>query len=251
METAVHELVSQKKGLYGFLHILVLALSLFLIITISIDTFKNVPFYTQPIFMKIQFWICIVFLLDFFIEFFLAKQKGRFFASHFIFLLVSIPYHQLVAWLGCPLSQDMEYIFRFIPLIRGGYALTIVISWFTFSRATNLFVTYLITLLSMIYFGSLAFFTIEQGVNQLVNNYSDALWWAFMDVTTVGSNIIAVTAIGRILSVLLAALGMMMFPIFTVYITNLIEKRNKEKETYYKTHPDTVVYENEPAPGNH
>ena len=50
-----------------------------------------------------------------------------------------------------------------------------------------------------------------------------------MDVTTVGSNIIAVTPTGRVLSVLLAALGMMMFPIFTVYVTSLVERRKQGK----------------------
>ena len=74
----------------------------------------------------------------------------------------------------------------------------------------------------------------EHKVNPLVTGYGDALWWAFMDVTTVGSNIIAVTATGRVLSVLLAALGMMMFPIFTVYVTSLIQKKNKEKDEYYQ-----------------
>ena len=48
---------------------------------------------------------------------------------------------------------------------------------------------------------------LEHRVNPLVNDYGDALWWAFMDVTTVGSNIIAQTVTGRVLSVLLAALG--------------------------------------------
>lgn len=74
----------------------------------------------------------------------------------------------------------------------------------------------------------------EHGTNPLVTGYGDALWWAFMDVTTVGSNIIAVTATGRVLSVLLAALGMMMFPIFTVYVTSLVERRNKENRTINK-----------------
>ena len=54
-----------------------------------------------------------------------------------------------------------------------------------------------------------------------------------MDVTTVGSSIIAMTTTGRVLSVLLAALGMMMFPIFTVYITNLIQQSNQKKKQYY------------------
>ena len=89
-------------------------------------------------------------------------------------------------------------------------------------------------LLATVYFSSLAFFVLEHKVNPLVHGYGDALWWAFMDVTTVGSNIIAVTTTGRVLSVLLAALGMMMFPIFTVYITNLIQESNKRKKQYYE-----------------
>lgn len=93
-------------------------------------------------------------------------------------------------------------------------------------------------LLATIYILSLVFFVAELKVNPLVKDYADALWWAFMDATTVGSNIIAVTFIGKVLSVVLAALGMMMFPIFTVYITSIIERRNKEKEAYYKSHAE-------------
>ena len=95
-----------------------------------------------------------------------------------------------------------------------------------------MFVSYLTMLLATVYFSSLAFFVLEHRVNPLVNGYGDALWWAFMDVTTVGSNIIAQTVTGRVLSVLLAALGMMMFPIFTVYVTSLLQKFNaQDKET--------------------
>ena len=68
-------------------------------------------------------------------------------------------------------------------------------------------------------------------MNALVTNYTDALWWAFMDATTVGSNIVAITAVGRVLSVVLAALGMMMFPIFTVYITNKITANHSRRIT--------------------
>jgi hypothetical protein len=87
-------------------------------------------------------------------------------------------------------------------------------------------------LMATVYFSSLIFFVLEHVVNPMVTRYTDALWWAFMDVTTVGSNIYAVTATGKILSVVLAALGMMMFPIFTVYVTSLLQKFNaQDKET--------------------
>lgn len=88
-------------------------------------------------------------------------------------------------------------------------------------------------------------------MNPLVVGYGDALWWAFMDVTTVGSNIIAVTVTGRVLSVVLAALGMMMFPIFTVYVTNLIQRSNDQKNKYYQqqtTQQESVVSQGQTSP---
>ena len=62
-------------------------------------------------------------------------------------------------------------------------------------------------LMATVYFASLIFFVLEHKVNPMVTDYWSALWWAFMDVTTVGSNIYAVTPTGKILSVVLAALG--------------------------------------------
>lgn len=212
------------------LHILILLLSILLVALISIDTFNGINFYNQPEFEKWQFWICIVFLADFFIELFLSKQKGHYLLTHFIFLLVSIPYQAIIYKFGWIVSEQLSYIIRYMPLIRGGYAMAIVVGWFTSNKITGLFFSYIITLISTVYFASLTFFLFEQGVNPEVKSYQDALWWAAMDVTTVGSNIVAVTPVGRVLSVLLAALGMMMFPIFTVYVTNMITRRNEEAE---------------------
>ena len=234
MKMALYDFVLRKKGIYGILHIVILLLSLFLIISISIDTFKGIPFYTQSVYMKVQLWICVLFLVDFVLEFILADNKKRYFTTHFIVLLVAIPYQNIIAYMGWTFSPEVTYMLRFIPLVRGGYALAIVVGWFTYNRASGLFVSYLTMLLATVYFASLAFFITEHTANPLVTKYTDALWWAFMDVTTVGSNIIAVTTTGRVLSVVLAALGMMMFPIFTVYITSIIERRNKEKQEYYE-----------------
>lgn len=229
MKTKTTDARIENKGIQGVLDILVLVLSLILVINISADTLNNIPFYTQPEFLKVQFWVCICFLLVFCIEFFLAPDKTKFFARHFIFLLVAIPYHAIFSALGWVSTPEVSYIFRFVPLIRGGYALAIIAGWFTKNKITGLFVAYLMILLLCIYFGSLAFYFSELNINPLVKGYPDALWWAFMDATTVGSNIIAVTPTGKVLSVMLAAVGMMMFPIFTVYITNLVERKNKEK----------------------
>ncbi|MDE5875150.1 MAG: potassium channel family protein [Muribaculaceae bacterium] len=227
----IHHLF-KTQALYMVLHILILLLSIFLVVCISIDSFHNEAFYDVPRFMKVQFWICVIFLADFFIEFFLAPNKWHYISTHFLFFLVSIPYNSIITHYGWTFDPQLTYCLRYIPLIRGGYAMSIVVSWFTYNKATGLFISYLATLLFTIYFASLAFYLFEHGVNPLVVNYDDALWWAFMDATTVGSNITAVTTVGRILSVLLAALGMMMFPIFTVYVTNILTKHHQMGAKY-------------------
>lgn len=244
----------RRKGVIIILHVVIMLLSLILIGLISYDTFRNESFYQEPSFQKAQFWICVVFMADFFIEFFLADNKWKYLRTHCIFFFVSIPYQTILYYWGLPLSDEVAYLVRYIPLIRGGYALAIVVSWFTYNKATGLFWTYIITLLSTVYFASLTFYLFEYKVNPLVSDYKDALWWAAMDVTTVGSNITAVTGVGRVLSVVLAALGMMMFPIFTVYVTNIITLRNKEAsedeaeyslvkayKDYVKNHPDQAA----------
>ena len=163
------------------------------------------------------------------------ERKGRYFTSHFIFLLVSIPYLNIIDFYHITFSPEISYFLRFIPLLRGGYALAIVVGWLSGSKASGLFTSYITMLMATVYFASLIFFVLEHKVNPMVTDYWSALWWAFMDVTTVGSNIYAVTPTGKILSVVLAALGMMMFPIFTVYVTSLVQQANKRKEEYYQS----------------
>ena len=225
------------RATYLVLHLIILVLSLFLIISISVDTFKGIKFYDVPSFLRIQTWICVVFLLDFFIELFLARDKKRYFVTRFVFLLVSIPYLAIIDVMDWQFPPTIAYLTQFIPLVRGGYAIAIVVGLFTYNRAAGLFITYLVTLVATVYFASLVFYVFEHEVNPTVTDYFAALWWAAMDVTTVGCNIIAVTPIGRILSVLLAALGMMMFPIFTVYITSVIASKRKSDRSVLTIRP--------------
>ena len=235
MKSAFSDIIYEKRGIYGVLHVVILLLSLFLIVVISIDTFKNIPFMTQGSYLKIQFWICMFFIADFVLEFFLSKRKLYYLQSHFIFLIVSIPYLNIINYYGIEFSPEITYFLRFIPLARSGYALAIVVGWLSGSKASGLFTSYITMLMATVYFASLIFFVLEHKVNPMVTDYWSALWWAFMDVTTVGSNIYAVTPTGKILSVVLAALGMMMFPIFTVYVTSLVQQANKRKEEYYQS----------------
>lgn len=98
-----------------------------------------------------------VFLFDFVLEFFLSKDKLRYLRTHFIFLLVAIPYQNIIEYYHIITSPELSYFLRFVPLVRGGYALAIVVGWLSYNKASGLFVSYLTMLLATVYFSSLIF----------------------------------------------------------------------------------------------
>lgn len=211
-------------------HIVVLTLSLGIIIFISYDTFKGIHFLKNRTYMTFQFWVCIVFLFDFFLELSLSDNRRRYLRYHWFYLLISIPYLNLITVCGIELGTDALYYIRFIPLIRGAYALAMVVGYFSSDKAISLITQYAVILLSIIYFSSLIFFYVEKDVNSNVNSYWDSLYWAFMNVDTVGSDISAVTPAGKILAIVLAMSGMMMLPLFTVYITAKVKEYNARRQ---------------------
>lgn len=208
------------KYLVSLLNALVLLGSVLIIVGLSIEVFHDSDQMYYALYTDLQFWVCIVFLLDFFVRFALSRRKWRFLARNFIFFLVAIPYLQIFGVLNMPLSAEANYLLRLMPLIRGGYGLAIMVGWIARNRTTSLMVSYVLMIMALIYFASLVFYSLEHSINPGVTSFGTSLWWAFMNVTTVGSNIFAMTTTGKALTIVLAASGMMMFPIFTVYITS-------------------------------
>ncbi|MDE5628308.1 MAG: potassium channel family protein [Muribaculaceae bacterium] len=216
--------------------LIVMILSLLLIIWISIDTFKKVDFLENHAYMTFQFWVCIFFIIDFFVELCYADNRWRYFRRRFFFLLISIPYLNIINQLDIHMSHDAIYFIRFIPLLRGALAMSIVIGYLSSNAITSLCMSYLSIIILITYFCSLIFYQRENGVNPMVTSYWDSLWWSAMNMTTVGCNISPMTVAGKIIAVILPICGMIMFPLFTVYLTNFVtglvqrghEDKNKE-----------------------
>ncbi|MDE6115136.1 MAG: potassium channel family protein [Muribaculum sp.] len=208
------------------LHIMVLLCSIGLIVLISYDCFRNISFLANDTYMKIQFWICLFFIFDVIVEFFFAPKKWQYIVSHIFFLIVSIPYLNIIEYYNISLSPELQYLVRFIPMIRAAYVLTIVLGVLSTDKISSLFTAYVGLLVATVYFASMMFFIEEHYINPGVTTYWSALWWAFMDVTTVGCNINAITPTGKVLAVILAAEGLILFPIFTVYITNALARKS-------------------------
>lgn len=207
----------------------VLVLSLALIVFISYDTFKGINFLDNRVYMDFQFWVCVVFMLDFFVQLAIAPDRKRYFLHRWFFLLISIPYLNIIQRFNIDFTPEALYYIRFIPLLRGAYSFVLVMGYVSTNKAFSLLTQYAVILVSIVYFCSLIFFYEERNLNSNVMTYWDALYWACMDCSTVGSYINAVTVVGKILSVVLPVAGMMMLPLFTVFVTSKVKEYNDER----------------------
>ena len=203
------------------MHLGVVILSLLLITLITLDTLRNVSFLADTTYLKVQFWCCLFFMADVFVEMLFSVKKRKYLINHLFFLLVSVPYLNILHYFDIPLDNHAEYLLKFVPMIRAAYVFTIVTGATTSSKwVKNMLATYLIVLIVGVYFCSLRFFVAENGVNPGVTDYWSSLLWSIMSLTTAGCSIHAMTVTGRVLGVVLSAVGLIFFPIFTVFLTN-------------------------------
>ena len=144
---------------------------------------------------------------------------------NFYILLLSIPYHTIARLVGYDLDHTSQMVLNGVVLLRSVLALYITLRWLIQRRTTRLLWAYIATVVLCSYLASLLFYEYEAPVNKAVGNFGDAIWWAWMNLTTVGAEIFPVTTIGKVICVLLPVLGMAMFPIFTVYVTSLYDRR--------------------------
>ena len=87
----------------------------------------------------------------------------------------------------------------------------------------------LVTVLFVLICFSFAFTYVEQSMP----TYSDALWYCFAIVTTIGfGDITATSSVGRILSIILGIYGIIVIALITSIIVNFYNELNKEKLSF-------------------
>lgn len=207
------------------LHLLVLAASVGMIVWISKVTLENKSFLTDDNYMHFQFWVCILFLVDIIAEWSVSPSKWKYFYRHILFIIVSIPYLNILQWVGIELPPQVMYLIKLIPLLRAGYVLAMVSSTLTARQSLSMLWVYITWVAVTVYFAAMMFFVEEHYINPQVDTFWTSLWWAFLEMTTCGTNISPITPTGKVLSFILSVEGLTLFPVFTVYITNAVLKK--------------------------
>ena len=214
----------QRKYIRRSLHTAILVLSVALIVFISYEIFNDIAFLDDRTYMTFQLCVCVFFMLEYCANVALADNPRSYALHNIGFFLISIPYLNIIDMLGIYPNAEVLYYLRFIPLIRGAWAMAIVVSYVSTNRLVGIFASYLSIMVLVLYFSSILFFAREQPVNPGVPTYWSSLWWCSLEMTTIGAPVSPFTPTGKVLAALLAGMGMIMFPLFTVYLTQMIRK---------------------------
>lgn len=179
-------------------------------------------------YLVIQLVVCLIFLCDFFIAWIGAPHPWRYFWRNAPFFVISVPWLNILDWSGVELTHDWGIVVGLIPLLRAFMAMVLIVRWLIDgSRVTRLLIAYVFTVAVFTYISALVFYDYEAPVNTQLKDFGNALWWAWMNVTTVGAPLFPVTVVGKIFCILLPSLGMMFFPIFTTYVLQQYDRTQR------------------------
>ncbi len=201
---------------------LVVVASIVLMVSISIEILHEEHHQFSNWYINLQLVICLLFVADFFVTMSTEASAWRYFWSHLIILIISLPYLSLPIDSLFSVEREGMILIALMPILRVFVAVYIILKWIIRGKtALRLLYAYIISVVSFTYISALIFYYSEGESNELVHNFGDALWWASMALSTTELTIIPTTITTKILSVALPISGMMMLPIATNFLMSI------------------------------
>ncbi|SDC95247.1 ion transporter [Williamwhitmania taraxaci] len=211
----------------GFLDLLIMILSIYVLGAIVVDTFVPIRPEVSHMLHVIDTMVCVVFLFEFLYRFFNAESKIKFMRWGWIDLLASIPNVDFLR------IGRVARLFRLFRIVRAFRSTHYLVSYIFRDRIKGAFSSVVILSVLVIMFSSIGVLSFETAPNSNIKTAGDALWWAFTTVTTVGyGDLYPVTTEGRIIAVVLMVTGVGLFGTFTGFVTSwfMDERREKSEE---------------------
>lgn len=180
----------------------------------------------SPTLSLISTIIWILFIVDFLLKFFLAPMKFRYLKTNWLVALsLLVPALRLVRF------------FRFVRVLRSLRSLNLLKIISSVNRSMHSLnstmarrgIKYVLILtIAVVFAGAAGMYTFENKVEGGLTTYSNALWWTFMLIITIGSEYWPKTPEGRVLCFLLALYGFAVFGYITATISSFFIGRDAE-----------------------
>lgn len=219
------ENADNKESRIGILDLLVVVLSIYVLVVLVVDAFFHFDEQTADLLQLIDNAICIFFLLDFCVRFAKAESKVQFMKWGWIDLLASIPAIDAFR------AGRLVRLFRLLRVLRAFRSARHLVRHVYQNKAYGTFTTVSIVAVLLVLTSSIAVLQFEQNADGNIKTAEDALWWAYVTITTVGyGDKFPVTSEGRIVAAILMTAGVGLFGTFTGLVASWFLKEEKRAE---------------------
>ena len=206
--------------------LVVLVLSFYVIGALLADLFLTLPEEVSRLLTYMDWVVCVFFFVDFCLRFRAAPDKWRYMRWGWLDLLACIP----------PGPFQGARLFRVVQMlrvIRAVKSLSLIWRLLFRNRAEGMFASAATATLLLVAFGAITMLLVESPHPESpIDTAEEALWWAFVTVTTVGyGDYYPITTLGRVVAVLLMVGGVGLFGSFAAYIGSLVISDESEHES--------------------
>ncbi|WP_304344276.1 potassium channel family protein [Chryseobacterium koreense] len=204
-------------------NIIIIFLSIYVLLELLISSFFKPPHEIAKLLDYIDDMICVVFLIDFLVQFSKARNKLKFMKWGWIDLVSSIP------TFGYLRAGRAFRLIRLLRILRAFRSARHLINHIYKNKTQGAFTTVAVIAILMIIFSAISILQVETAPDSNIKTAEDALWWSYVTVTTVGyGDRFPVTTEGRVIAIALMTVGVGLFGTFTAFLASWFVEDNRE-----------------------
>lgn len=216
--------LNNTENKLGLLNIIVIILSIYVLGALIVDTVFVLPTETSILLNYIDNTICAFFFFEFSIRFYKTENKLKFMKWGWIDLLSSIP---MVGFLR---AGRLLRLIRLLRVIRAFRSTRHLVNHIFVNKAQGAFTSISVIAILLVIFSAIGILQVENDPNSNIKTAEDAIWWAYVTITTVGyGDKFPVTTEGRIIAAILMTAGVGLFGTFTAFVASWFVVDNKSK----------------------
>jgi voltage-gated potassium channel len=203
-----------------------LVMAVMLLPTLSDATYKMLGMYDNL--------ICVIFLIDFFLNLRGASRKRDYFIGQrgWLDLLGSIPSFGVFRLGGLLRLARLSRLARILRLLRGEQKKALIKDILENRSQYALFITILLTILVLTVCSTLVLQFESKSPDANIHTGGDALWYALVTITTVGyGDFYPVTSAGRITAMFIMFMGVGIIGALASLLASLLVGGSPEEET--------------------